>query len=59
MPKLTDTQAILLSAASQRADGGLLPAPDTLNRRSRPDRRLGRRADQAWSRQRDRGAGRR
>ena len=30
MPKLTDTQAILLSAASQRADGSLLPPPESL-----------------------------
>ena len=30
MPKLTDTQLILLSAAAQRADGSLLPHPPTL-----------------------------
>ena len=30
MPKLTDTQLILLSAAVQRADGSLLPHPPTL-----------------------------
>lgn len=30
MPKLTDTQAILLSTASQRENGSLLPAPETL-----------------------------
>lgn len=30
MPKLTDTQLILLSAAAQRADSSLLPAPETL-----------------------------
>jgi hypothetical protein len=30
MPKLTDTQAILLSTASQRDDGSLLPPPETL-----------------------------
>lgn len=30
MPKLTDTQAILLSTAAQRADGSLLPPPGTL-----------------------------
>ena len=30
MTKLSDTQAILLSAAAQRADGNLLPLPGTL-----------------------------
>ena len=30
MPKLTDTQLILLSAAAQRVDGSLLPAPDSV-----------------------------
>jgi hypothetical protein len=30
MTKLTDIQTILLSSASQRADGSLLPPPDTL-----------------------------
>lgn len=30
MTKLTDTQAILLSSAAQRADGSLLPPPETL-----------------------------
>jgi hypothetical protein len=30
MPKLSDTQAILLSAAAQRADGNLLPMPGSL-----------------------------
>jgi len=30
MTKLTDTQTILLSTAAQRADGSLLPAPETL-----------------------------
>lgn len=30
MPKLSDTQLILLSAAAQRADGSLLPYPATL-----------------------------
>jgi DNA-binding MarR family transcriptional regulator len=30
MTKLTDTQAIILSAASQRDDGAVLPLPDTL-----------------------------
>jgi hypothetical protein len=30
MPKLSDTQAILLSAAAQRADGNLLPLPGSL-----------------------------
>jgi len=30
MTKLTDTQAILLSTAAQRADGSLLPPPETI-----------------------------
>ena len=30
MPKLSDTQAILLTAAAQRADGNLLPLPGSL-----------------------------
>ena len=30
MTKLSDTQAILLSAATQRADGNLLPLPGSL-----------------------------
>ena len=30
MTKLSDTQAILLSAAAQRADGNLLPLPGSL-----------------------------
>ena len=30
MSKLSDTQAIILSAASQRADGNLLPLPGSL-----------------------------
>lgn len=30
MPKLTDTQAILLSSASQRADGNLMPPSEAL-----------------------------
>lgn len=30
MPKLTDTQAVLLSAASQRHDGSLYSLPDTI-----------------------------
>lgn len=30
MPKLSDTQLILLTAANQREDGGLLPAPDSI-----------------------------
>ena len=30
MAKLTDTQTILLSSASQRSDGSLLPLPETL-----------------------------
>jgi Protein of unknown function (DUF3489) len=30
MPKLSDTQAIILSAAAQRADGNLLPLPGSL-----------------------------
>ena len=30
MPKLSDTQAIILSAASQRPDGNLLPLPGSL-----------------------------
>jgi hypothetical protein len=30
VPKLTDTQAILLSTAAQRTDDSLLPPPDTL-----------------------------
>ncbi|WP_347302104.1 hypothetical protein V5740_08765 [Croceibacterium sp. TMG7-5b_MA50] len=30
MPKLTDMQAILLSTASQRDDGSLLPPPETI-----------------------------
>lgn len=32
MPKLSDIQTILLSTASQRADGSLLPAPDSIGR---------------------------
>lgn len=31
MPKLTDTQAILLSSAAQRADGNLLPPSEALD----------------------------
>jgi hypothetical protein len=31
MPKLNDTQTILLSTAAQREDGSLYPLPDTLN----------------------------
>jgi hypothetical protein len=30
MIKLSDTQAVILSAASQRDDGAVLPLPDTL-----------------------------
>jgi hypothetical protein len=30
MTKISDTQAVILSAASQRADGGVLPLPETL-----------------------------
>jgi Protein of unknown function (DUF3489) len=30
MTKLSDTQAVILSAASQRADGAVLPLPETL-----------------------------
>jgi hypothetical protein len=30
MPKLNDTQLVLLTTASQREDGSILPAPDTL-----------------------------
>ena len=30
MTKLSDTQAVILSAAAQRADGAVLPLPDTL-----------------------------
>jgi DNA-binding MarR family transcriptional regulator len=30
MTKLSDTQAVILSAASQRDDGGVLPLPETL-----------------------------
>jgi hypothetical protein len=30
MPKLSDTQAIILAAAAQRADGNLLPLPGSL-----------------------------
>jgi hypothetical protein len=30
MPKLSDTQSILLTAAAQRADGNLLPLPSSL-----------------------------
>ncbi len=30
MPKLTDTQLVILSAASQRDDGAVLPLPDSL-----------------------------
>lgn len=30
MPKLTDTQLVILSAASQRADGSVLPLPKSL-----------------------------
>jgi hypothetical protein len=30
MTKLSDTQAVILSAASQREDGGVLPLPETL-----------------------------
>ena len=30
MTKLSDTQAVILSAASQRDDGAVLPLPDTL-----------------------------
>jgi hypothetical protein len=30
MTKLTDTQAVILSAASQRGDGAVLPLPETL-----------------------------
>jgi len=31
MTKLSDTQAVILSAASQREDGAVLPLPETLN----------------------------
>jgi hypothetical protein len=31
MTKLSDTQAIILSAAAQRDDGAVLPLPDSLN----------------------------
>jgi len=34
MTRLTDTQAILLSSASQRDDGNLLPLPDSLSERA-------------------------
>ena len=30
MTKLSDTQAVILSAAAQRADGAVLPLPETL-----------------------------
>ena len=30
MTKLSDTQAVILSAASQRDDGAVLPLPETL-----------------------------
>jgi hypothetical protein len=30
MTKLSDTQAVILSAASQREDGAVLPLPETL-----------------------------
>ena len=30
MPKLSDTQSILLTAAAQRADGNLLPLPGSV-----------------------------
>jgi hypothetical protein len=30
MSKLSDTQAVILSAASQRDDGAVLPLPETL-----------------------------
>lgn len=30
MPKLTDTQTILLSTAAARPEGSVLPAPETL-----------------------------
>ena len=31
MPKLSDTQLVILSAAAQRADLSVLPLPDSLN----------------------------
>jgi hypothetical protein len=42
MTKLSDTQAVILSAASQRADGAVLPLPETLKiRGGAVDRVLG------------------
>ena len=42
MTKLSDTQAVILSAASQRDDGAVLPLPDTLKiRGGAVDRVLG------------------
>ena len=32
MSKLSDTQAVILSAAAQRADGAVLPLPEKLSR---------------------------
>ena len=40
MSRLSDTQAVILSAASQRDDGAVLPLPKTLRIKGAPSTRF-------------------